>query len=96
MCIALSSARQISLNSRKGVLALGCPGLNLFGSKVGLRIGVKNVLNNPFSTREHIGCGTQTHATQKCIGRGEVIRVLNVMLDGVSHGMRAFADKVGV
>jgi hypothetical protein len=37
------------------LLALGSPGLNFFGSKVGLRIRVNNVLNNPFSTREHIG-----------------------------------------
>ena len=36
------------------VLTLGCPGLNFFGSKVGLRIRVNNVLNNPFSTREYI------------------------------------------
>jgi hypothetical protein len=78
------------------VLALGCPGLNFFGSKAGLRIGVNNALNNPFSSRKHIGRGTQTHAAQKCIGRGEVIRVLKVMLDGVSQGMRAFADKLGI
>jgi hypothetical protein len=39
----------------QGILGLGCPGLNFFGSKVGLRIPANNVLNNPFSTREHIG-----------------------------------------
>jgi len=39
----------------QGVLALGCPGLNSFGNNVGLRLRVNNVLNNPFSTRKHIG-----------------------------------------
>jgi hypothetical protein len=39
----------------QGVFALGSPGLNFFGSKVGLRIRANNVLNSPFSTREHIG-----------------------------------------
>ena len=33
--------------------------------------------------------GTQTSADQKCIGRAELVRVVSLMLDGISHGVRS-------
>ena len=75
------------------VLAFG-PELNFLGSKVRLRIRNNNVLNNAFSALKHIRRRTQTNTAQKSVCRDEFIRVLEIMLDGISHCPRAFTDEV--
>ena len=80
----------------QGVLALGRPGLNLLGRKVGRGIRTDNVLNYPLSAPEQIVRRTQTHPAQKCIRRAQVVRVFQVMLNGIGQGVRALADKVGI
>src|SRR5215469_2540282 len=75
------------------ILALSSPRLKFLRSEVGLRIRTKNVLNNLFSARKNIGRGIPTHAAQKCIGRAELVRVVSLMLDGISHGARSDCRK---
>jgi hypothetical protein len=38
----------------------------------------------------------QTNTAQKCIGRSELTRVLKIMLDDISHGVRTFADEIRI
>ena len=52
------------------------------------------MLNNLFGAHEEVGGGPQTDTAQKCIGRSELTRVLKIMLDGISQGVRAFIDEI--
>jgi hypothetical protein len=36
------------------------------------------------------------YTAQKCISRSELIRVLKIMLDGISEGVRAFTDEIRI
>jgi len=40
--------------------------------------------------------GTQSHTAHKCISRSELIRVLKIVLDGISQSVRAFTDEVRI